>query len=157
MTQTVRKLPLWQGLLDELTEEGISHGKSYEASRFEESLSCKRDSREFGLAVHEIRLELERRGFYLQGHAIRDGKLVIVPPEKHIGVVRGFERRNQKNRRRSISLLSSTDRSLLPAKLRPYHEKMLMRIEIKQMLERRAGSIHRFISKRAPKLLEARG
>ncbi|RPH38335.1 hypothetical protein EHM92_00190 [bacterium] len=153
---SVRKLPLWKSLVEDLITEGVEHGKVYDAARFEEALSCKRGTREFGLAVHEIKMELERHGFYLQGHAIREGSLTIIPPEKHISIAKASERRNQKNRRRAIALLGATDRELLPKKIKPFHEKILMRLQIKQLIEHRAGRIHGYLQKKAPKLLEIR-
>ena len=153
---TTRKLPLWKGLLETIEEKGVEYGKTYSAAWFEEELSCKRDSREFGLAVHRIRVCLERKGFYLQGHTMKEGNLVILPPEKNIGIAKATERKIRKNRARSIHLLGSTDRELLPSKFRPQHEKMLMRITIRQMIEARAGRIHKYLKKKMPKLLEVR-
>ena len=156
MPSELRKLPLWRGLLEGIIEKGINHGSVYDASYFEQELSCKRDSREFGLATHRIRVALERKGFYLQGHAIRDGKLLIIPPEKNMGIAKNREIRIKKDRGRSIALLSATDMNLLPEKCRPAHAKILMRIEIRAMIEKRSGVIHRFLAKRAPKLLQAK-
>lgn len=150
----VRTLPLWRGLLNELIAEGIEHGKIYDAERFEEALSCDRHTREFGLSVHSIRVELEKLGYYLQGHTVRDGKLVVLPPERNVTVARSFERKNQKNRCRAIALLGATKTELLPQKLRPYHTKMLMRLQIRQLLDARSKRIHKFLQKNAPKMLE---
>lgn len=84
MTETIRRLPLWRNLLDELLAEGIEYGKKYDAERFEEALSCKRNTMQFGIAVHKIRTALEEKGFYLQGHVMRDGILVVTPIERNL-------------------------------------------------------------------------
>jgi hypothetical protein len=156
-SNNVRKLPLWKSLLEEIIESGVDYGKSYRATYFEQALSCDRDSREFGLAVHNIRVELEKLGYYLQGHVARDGSLVILPPEGNIKVAENVERKIRKNRQRAIGLLVSTKPQSLPFKFRRSHERLVLKMQIRQILENRAGTIHGYLRKKAPKLIEKNG
>jgi len=150
---SVRKLPLWKNLLESMEAGGIEYGKVYDAAYFEGELSCGRNSMQFGLAVHHIRVALEHKGFYLQGHAQRSGTMVIVPATKHVGIARNVERRIRKGRRRAIVLLSETERAALPKKFHAAHDRALERMEIRELLELRAGRVHRVLLKKAPKVL----
>jgi hypothetical protein len=153
---SVRTLPLWIGLKDKLIADGVKAGDIFDAQYFENELSCKRDSREFGLAVHKIRMALEKKGLYLRGHVMRDKSLVILAPEKNVDIAIGTERMIRRRRERSIMLLGATDRTLLPPKIKALTEKVSMRIEIRAMIEKRAARIHRYLTKKAPKLLGAK-
>jgi hypothetical protein len=151
----IRRLPLWRNLLEKITEEGLNYGNSYDAGRFEKELSCSRNSRSFGIAVHKIRVELENKGYYLQGHAIKDGSLVIVAPEKNSHIAKLTESKIRRHRGRSVRLLTATDVSLLKPKELAAHVKVQNRVQIVAMIERRIGKIHRFLKAKKPELLRA--
>lgn len=150
----IRKLPLWKGLYEKLIEEGIDYGKTYPADKFEKELSCNRESREFGIEVHKIRVELEKLGYYLQGKVESAGILVIVPAEKNVKISIKSEKRIRKNRLRSAMLLQATDLKRLPKKIKDLHLKTQERIEIKMLLEKRAARISKYLKEKAPKMLE---
>lgn len=150
-----RKLPLWRGLLEAITSNGLEHGKVYQANYFENELSCKRDTREFGIATYRIRRALEEQGYYLQGHAMRDGTMVIIAPDRHIGVVKNRERIRKSLIERNIALLANTNRKLLSSiGVQRKHEKTLERLKIKHLIEQRAGRIHKLLTIKAPKMLK---
>lgn len=151
---TTRRLPLWKGCLENMLAEGVNYGKVYNVEWFELQLSCKCDTRQFGLGVYKIRFELEKLGFYLQGHVQREGKLVIIPREKNLGVARAKQRRSRKEQARTVNLLTATTTAGLKPRMRASFEKETKRAIIRQMLIARAGRVAKVIEKAAPKLLE---
>jgi hypothetical protein len=137
-----------------MIREGIDYGKVYDAQRFEDELSCKRDTREFGLAIHKIRMELEKLGYYLQGKVESAGLLIVVKANQNVQIAKSAEHRIFKTRRRSINLLRATAVQVLTDKEKTTHTKALERIELRLMIEIRAGKVAKFIREKAPALLD---
>lgn len=149
----VIRLPLWKSCLDDMRQEGVNHGKTYTAEFFEDKLKCERNSMQFGLALSEIRRELEKDGFYISGRGQSGNQFVILPPENNQDVMAAYQRQALDALRRGVILGTNTRLDLLPSADRKKHESLLEKIAIRTALMQRSGTIAKIIKKHSPDLL----
>jgi hypothetical protein len=150
--ETVR-LPLWRACLEDMIEDGVNYGKTYAAEFFEEKLRCKRDGMEFGLAMSEIRRELETQGKYLSGRGQKGNQFVILPPESNADVMRGYVASAHDSMRRAVTLGTTTNRELMNDEQRRKHDSICEKAATKLALMGRSRAISSAIRKTNPKLL----
>lgn len=154
--QGVRRLPLWKSCVEEMRVQGVDYGKVYTAEYFEQRLKCKRDEMEFGLAISEIRRDLETSGFYLSGRGQSGNQYVILPPENNRGVMSGYQRAALDALKRGIILGTTTRLDTLSAEDRRRHESVLEKMAMRHALVRNTTQIVRVLKKHAPKILNRR-
>jgi len=154
MSNEVIRLPLWKNALEEMRKEGITHGKTYDAAWLEERLKCSREDMRFGLAVSEIRRELEKDGFYLSGRGQKGNQFVILPPESNADVMLGYQRAAIDCLKRGVILGTNTRLDSLKDTDRRRHEALLERIATKAVLMQRSQQCARILGETSPKLLE---
>lgn len=128
------RLPLWKACLDEMLEQGVAHGQTYETKWFEERLRMTRDCMRFGLDISEIRRELEKRGYYLCGRGQNGNQYVILPPENNADVMAAYSREATRALARGVILGTNTRLDLLSAEDRRRHESMLAKLATKAAL-----------------------
>lgn len=150
----IRRLPLWKNVVDQMREEGIEFGKTYSADFFEKGLSRKRDEMQFGLAISEIRRELEHDGFYLDGRGGKGDQFVIRPAQDNVAVMQGYNRRALDALKRGVILGTNTPLQLLDAANRKRHESLLERMAVRSVLMQRTASVVTLLQKHQPKLLK---
>lgn len=153
--ETVR-LPLWKNALDKMREEGITHGKTYEASWFEEHLKCERTDMRFGISVSEIRRELEKDGFYLSGRGQKGNQFVILPPESNADVMVAYQRAALDALKRGVILGTNTRLDSLKDSERRRHEALLQKMATKAILMQRSTQVANIIAQTNPKLLNGK-
>lgn len=150
----VLRLPLWKNALDEMRTTGITYGQVYDAEFFENHLKCTRDDMKFGLAVSEIRRELEKDGFYLSGRGQKGAQFVILMPESNSDVMAAYQRAALDSLKRGVILGTNTRLDSLSDSDRRKHENLLQRMATKCVLMQRAGKIAEALEKSAPNLLK---
>lgn len=152
--QDVVRLPLWRNALDEMRKDVIAHGKTYEAEFFEKHLRCERDDMKFGLALSEIRRELEKDGFYLSGRGQKGNQFVILPPSSNADVMLAYQRSAVDALKRGVILGTNTRLDTLTDSERRRHEHLLERMAMKSVLMQRSGTIAKALKESAPNLLK---
>lgn len=150
----VLRLPLWKNALDEMRATGIAYGQVYESEFFENHLKCTRDDMKFGLAVSEIRRELEKDGFYLSGRGQKGAQFVILMPESNSDVMAQYQRAALDSLKRGVILGTNTRLDSLSDSDRRKHESLLQKMATKCVLMQRAGKIQEAMEKYAPNLLK---
>ena len=150
-----RRLPLWRSCLDEMTTKSmINYGASIPAEFFEEQLKCERSSMEFGLAISNIRRELEQDGFYLSGRGQKGSQFVILQPASNVDVMAGYSRAAIDALRRGTILGTNTRLDTLSESERRRHEGLLERLATKAALVHRSSQVADVVRKHSPKLLQ---
>jgi hypothetical protein len=150
----LRKLPLWKSCLEEMRSQSmVNYGEVIDAPFFEERLECKRDSMEFGLAVSNIRRELEEDGFYLSGRGQKGNQFVILPPASNANVMNAYSRAAVDALKRGVILGTNTRLDTLTESERRRHEGILERLATRAALAVRSQQIGEFIRRTKPKLL----
>lgn len=105
----------------------------------------------FGISVSHIRHGLLEKGFYLKG----SGDQFIIPlPKENSDYILKFGRIAMHALERGVILGTNTPMDTLTPSERRRHESICERIAIKSVLMRRSASIHKFVSKTQPKLVE---
>jgi len=66
-------LPAWKSCLEAMREQGIEHEKVFTVEWLAKTLRFDADSMAFGIAISDIRRELEQDGFYLNGYGQNHG------------------------------------------------------------------------------------
>lgn len=135
----VVRLPLWKNALESMQQDGLAHGKTYKTEFFEEHLKCTREDMRFGLAISEIRRELEKDGYYLSGRGQQGNQFVILPPENNADVMLGYQRAAIDALKRGVVLGTNTRLDLLKPSDRQRHERMLERMATKAALMNRSA------------------
>ena len=148
------RLPLWKNCLDNMIAEGMEHGKAYPAEFFEKELCDKRDTMRFGLAISEIRRQLEKRGYYLSGRGQNGNSFIILPVENHKFVADSYQRAASDAINRAATLLVNTRMELLEDTERKILEKKMEKIAWKQAMLSRPGKIVKALGDKAQKLLQ---
>lgn len=146
------KLPLWKHVLDIMRVEVVTYGKTYPAEFFENHLRCKREEMPFGLAISEIRRELEKDGFFLSGRGQKGAQFVILPPSGNADVMSAYQRHAADALRRGVILGTNTRIDTLTDAERKKHEAILERMAIKSVLMSRSSAIHKALQTHAPEL-----
>lgn len=136
----VLRLPLWKACLDDILEEGVSHGQVFKAEFFEEKLRCTRDQMQYGLAISEIRRELEKIGLYLSGRGQNQSQFVVLPPECNADIMLHYQRVAMDSFRRSVILGTATKTDLLTDSEKQRHNAILERLANKVALLSRKQS-----------------
>jgi hypothetical protein len=154
MNETL-KLPLWKNCLEHMIANGIQHGQTFSAEYFEKELCEKRDTFRFGLAVSEIRRELEKRGFYLSGRGQGGNQFIILPPENNADVMVSYQRAAVDALKRGVILGTQTRLDLLKDSDRRRHEKILEKLAIRTALITRARGVVKALGEKAQKLLSS--
>lgn len=124
----VLTLPLWKNCLEKMLAAGVNYGDTFPAKFFEEHLKAQQDTLEFGLAVSEIRRELEKRGFYLSGRGQNGEQYVILEAASNCDVMLSYQRRALDAMRRGVILGTNTPLALLEGEDRRRHEAVLERL-----------------------------
>ena len=150
----VLKLPLWRNCLDVMLEETVEHGRTYPAEFFEGHLKEARNTMKFGLAVSEIRRELEKKGFYLSGRGQKGDQFIILPAASNQDVMLTYQRAAIDAMKRGVILGTQTRLDLLDAEDRKRHEKILEKLAVRTALCVRSGSIVKALGDKAQKLLQ---
>lgn len=148
------RLPLWKNALEEMQKTGITHGQTWDAEFFEKQLRCTRDEMKFGLAISEIRRELEKDGFYLSGRGQKGNQFVVLPPECNMEVMAAYQRSAIDALKRGVILGTNTRLDMLSDADRAKHQRVLERMATKAVLMQRSTAIIKAINETNPKLLE---
>ena len=131
-TNQVRKLPLWKSCLQKMEEEGLHYGTSFTVEWLEEQLSAKFGTIGFMIAIHDLRIELEKRGFAIAGSPKKTGRYAILPAKDNA---------------------ANTDMSELTPEEMKRHQSVLERARLRVALIDREKTLKRFLAKHAPRLL----
>lgn len=150
---TVVRLPLWRSCLERMIDEGVEYGKTYTAEFFMEHLKAEPDSMQFGLAISEIRRELEQKGYYLSGRGGKQTQWVILQPQAHSDVMTHYNRLAMDALKRGVILGTNTKLDLLEPADRKKHESILEKLAIRTALLSRSKPIYNLVKKEQPKLL----
>jgi len=148
------RLPLWKNCIDEMRKGGVAYGQTYNAEFFEKHLRTTRESISFGLAISEIRRELEKDGFYLSGRGGKGDQWQILPPESNSNVMECYQRAAVDALKRGVILGTATRLDTLNDDQRRKHEAVLQRLAIRAALINRSSKIVKAIEKTNPQLLE---
>lgn len=151
-TEVIR-LPLWKACLDEMRKNCVEYGKVYATEYFEAALKCQRDSMEFGLAVSNIRRELEKDGYYLTGRGQKLTQFIILPPEANRNVMAAYSRAATDALTRGVVLGTNTRMDVLTAEDRRRHESLLEKMAVKLALCRRPFKFAKLLPKKDANLL----
>lgn len=150
----VIRLPLWKSAFEEMQKQGVHYGQTWPAEFFETYLRCKRDDMRFGLAISEIRRELEKEGFYLSGRGQNGNQFVVLQPENNVDVMAQYQRAAADALKRGVILGTNTRLDTLKDAERKRHESMLERMAVKSILLSRSGRIKSVLHRHAPALLD---
>lgn len=150
------KLPLWKHTLDKMRAGVIVYGQTFTAEYFEDNLKCKRETMQFGLAIAEIRRELEKDGFYLSGRGQKGVQFVILPPSGNADVMKCYQRQAADALRRGVILGTNTRLDTLTDAERRKHESVLERMAIKAVLMNRASAVVATLKRHHPELLKGK-
>ncbi len=154
-TGEVIRLPLWKSCLETMRKDSVSYGKTYPAEYFEKALKVTRDTMQFGLAISEIRRELEMDGFYLSGRGQNGNQYVILPPENNQDVMRSYQRAALDALKRGVILGTNTRLDLLESEDRRRHEALLEKLAIRTLLFKKTGEVAKILKENHPKVLTA--
>lgn len=149
----VLKLPLWKNCLENMIDGTVEHGKTYSAEFFEEQLKEKRETMKFGLAISEIRRELEKRGFYLSGRGQHGNQFIILPAEGNQNVMLTYQRAAIDAMKRGVILGTQTRLDLLNAHDRKQHEKILEKLAVRTALFTKSRTVMKALGEKGQKLL----
>lgn len=152
-TTTVR-LPLWKNCLEKMLDENIQHGQTYSAEFFEQELKEKRDSMAFGIAISEIRRELEKRGLYLSGRGQNGNQFIVLPPQNNADVMLAYQRSAIDSLKRGVILGTQTRLDLLKAEDRRRHESILEKMAHRAALVYRTKAVMKALGEKGRKLLK---
>src|SRR6266496_5515699 len=122
---TVRRLPLWESLVQQMRTEGLAYGKEYPIEYFEAGLEHKRTDSLIGIEIHKVRRELEHEGFYLSGRGFKGNKFVLLPVANNQKVMRQFARKAVDALKRGVILGTNTPLHMLEGDERRRHEATL--------------------------------
>lgn len=150
----VVRLPLWKSCLDNIRNAGVVYGQTFTAEYFEKQLRVTRDSMQFGLAISEIRRELEKDGFYLSGRGQKGNQFVILPAESNADVMQHYSRAALDALKRGVILGTNTRLDTLSVQDRRKHESTLEKMAIRVSLMRRSHQIYKAVKSTKPELLE---
>lgn len=150
-------LPLWKTCLEDMIQDGIDYGKIYETKWFEDKLRCLRSTMEFGLAISEIRRELEKEGFYLSGRGQNGNQFIVIPADSNQDILRHYCSLANDCFKRGIILGKRTKREALSPDKVAQHEAILERMENKFALLKRSEQIKKVVDKHSPKLISLEG
>ena len=153
MSELVR-LPLWRNCVEAMREEGINYGHTYASSYFEERLKCKRDTMQFGLAISEIRRELEKDGYYLSGRGQKGDAFVILMPEANADVMQSYQQAAVIALKRGVILGTNTRLDTLDEEARRKHESILEKLAMRAVLLNRSAAIYKHVKANAANLLD---
>lgn len=151
------RLPLWKNCLDKMRTDGISHGQVFTAEFFEKELRCQRTEMRFGLAIADIRRELETDGFYLTGRGQGGNQFVILPPSNNADVILQYNRRALDVTKRGLNLGSATRLDMLTESERRRLDGIVERTAVKCALLQRSGQVAKILSEAKPELLPGKG
>lgn len=148
------RLPIWKHALDQMREEGIAYGKTFPAEWFEKQLRTARDTMGFGLAISEIRRELEKDGFYISGRGQKGDQYVILEPASNQDVMLGYGRAALDALKRGVILGTNTRLDTLTANERRKHESILEKLAVRLALVRHSGSVARELGAKMKELTD---
>lgn len=149
----IRKLPLWKNALNALIVEGLQHGKEITAEFFEQHLSVKRGTVQYGAGVQAVREELLKRGHYLSGRGHNGAGFTLVAPSNFARIARNKSGVATRNMKRGITLLATTDIRGLNQAEQQDHIATLQKMQTRYALMRRPRTIWQTIERKAPGLL----
>lgn len=149
------RLPLWKNALDELRHGGINYGQTIESEWFEEQLRTSRDTMQFGLAVSNIRRELEKDGYYLSGRGQKGDQFVILQPSANAKVMQNYSRAAMDAIKRGVILGTNTRLDTLDQTERDRHERVLEKMATRAALLSRSKQVADLVAQHRPKMLRA--
>lgn len=130
-----RTLPLWRSFLSEARDVGrVSYGAVFTVAELETSLSCKKETIEFQLAVSSIRKELRREGKNLTARGQGGVAFVITQPDANYLEMQHLQRVAITSLQEGLILGSTTPLELLDAEARARHEATLAKIAVRTAL-----------------------
>ena len=144
MSETL-KLPLWKNVVEELVNDGITYGSTYETVFFETRLREKRETLAFGIGISQIRSALLERGLYLSGQGQKGHQFVVLEASANADVMRNLQSQAIVALRKGVILGTNTRVDILTIEERRKHESMLEKLAIRAAL----------ISRRTPTLKRA--
>lgn len=147
------RLPLWRNCADAMRAGGISYGKTYPTEYFEEQLRCNRDSLQFGIAISEIRHDLETSGFFLCGRGQKGKQLVVVPAASNSDVMASYARLATRALRRGVILGTNTPLTALSAEERRRHESMNEKLAMRLVFVQKTAQVLKAVQKADPSVL----
>ena len=136
-----------------MIEAGVEHGQTFDSTFFEAELKEKRDTMRFGLAISEIRRELEKVGYYLSGRGQHGNQFIILMPQDNCDVMLSYQRSAIDAMKRGVILGTQTRLDLLSDQDRRKHESVLERLALRTVLVSRSKQIKAALGDKAEKLL----
>lgn len=135
------RLPLWRNCVDAMLSDGIEYGKTYTAEYFEGQLRCARDEMKFGLAISEIRRQLESKGFYLSGRGLNGNSFIILQPNDNVDVMRSYSSAALDALKRGVILGTNTRLDALSDEEKRRHESVLQKIAMRLVMMKKPMQI----------------
>jgi hypothetical protein len=138
----VVRLPLWKNCLEDMLQQGVDHGKTYEADFFENHLKSERTTMAFSLGVSQIRTALLEHGFFLSGRGQKGDQFVILDAASNTRVMENFQHQAAVALKKGVILGTNTRLDVLTDEERRRHEATLERLAIRSaLMSRRIGPI----------------
>jgi hypothetical protein len=155
-TTEVLRLPLWKNCLEEMLsdDDPVAHGRTYSSEYFEKHLKETRNTMKFGLAISEIRRELEKKGFYLSGRGQKGDQFIILPAEANQDVMLSYQRAAIDAMKRGVILGTTTRLDFLNEADRTRHEKILEKLAWRVALVAKCGKVVKALGDKATNLLK---
>ena len=108
----------------------------------------------FGLAISEIRRELEKKGFYLSGRGQKGDQFIILPAEANQDVMLSYQRAAIDAMKRGVILGTTTRLDLLNEADRTRHEKILEKLAWRVALVAKCNKVVKALGDKATNLLK---
>ena len=140
--------------MEAMREQGIEHEKVFTVEWLAKMLRFDADSMAFGIAISDIRRELEQDGFYLNGYGQNGESYQILHARDNHKVMERYQRQAMDSFRRAVILGGMTDTSSLTEEEKRKHEKVLSRAAIRLALTKRSTQVDRILKGADRKLLE---
>jgi len=141
-TFQVLRLPLWKNCLEAMTHDGVDHGKTYDATFFEEHLKSERTSMAFSLGVSQVRTALLEHGLFLSGRGQKGDQFVILDAASNTRVMENFQHQAAVALRKGVILGTNTRIDVLTDDERRRHESTLERLAVRSaLMSRKIGAI----------------
>ena len=150
---TLQRLPLWRGVVEQMLADGVAYGMEYDIDWFAEKLRHNVGDMKLSLEITEIRRALMKHGFYLCGRVAK-GKLVLREPLGMHKRTEEFNRECSRSLKWGLILGTKVPLDALPPDARKKHESLLQKMATRAVLFNRTAAIRKVME--TPKLLKAK-
>jgi hypothetical protein len=127
-------LPEWKHALSEMEKLGIKYGSTFSLEWFEKTLKQTRDTVEFAMSIHQIRVHLRTRGMNLTSIGQNGQGWFIAPPQTNAHEMLRMQRKAIRAMQQGVILGTNTPLEILEAADRKRHEGVLERLAIRSAL-----------------------